>query len=224
MSNSYRVFTVTRNKGLRVVAGATFKMSRLADGRHFIKPKDNSQDGVVIDVSLLHSPFATVSHLSRQSADDRSAAYSQCEITLSRFGLAQDNEGKTVLVPPVESDAPYVQGLTGACSPVVIWCPEAEMRAVYTGDKPRDQCWLMPGLVRLLVMSGLWFDWYDPAERLRGPSSIKIETSGGEVTVSESDRLGSDRAVKSDLKPFNAERSAYRLPRPVESDHGVMVY
>ncbi len=184
--NSFNIITVTRNGGLRAVRGATFNLARLNDGRHFVKSKQGGNgDGMQIDTGLLTSPFALVSHHNRQKSSDFGSIYTSSEVTLQKVGLAKDGNGKHVLVTPVASELPHVPGLSGACDPVLVWFPEEEVRPVNTGITSREALWLMPGLVRILVMSGLWMEWNDSLSPGSPPVGIKIDSHGGECYVEE---------------------------------------
>ena len=60
-----KFFTVTRGKVLCAARGATFKLQRLEEGRHFLKPKGGEADGLQIDISLLLSRDAMVHNLTK---------------------------------------------------------------------------------------------------------------------------------------------------------------
>ncbi|MDR3616420.1 MAG: hypothetical protein P4L53_22860 [Candidatus Obscuribacterales bacterium] len=184
--NSYNIITVTRNKGLRAVRGATFKVSHLYDSRHFVKCKrEGLGDGTQIDAALLNSSeHARVSHQDHP-ARDKSGAYTEWFVGLQNVGLARDCERKFVLVKPIPSDLPHVPGLSGVCDPVLIWFPEPELQAINTGITQKEAHWIMPGLVRLLTMSSLWMEWRNPNDRMRPPVSIKVECSQGECFLEE---------------------------------------
>lgn|GEM_PF-2919868 len=184
--NSFNIITVTRNNGLRAVRGATFKLVGKNDGRHFIKGKGGQNgDGMQIDAGLLTSPFALVSHHNRQKSSDFGSIYTHSEVTLHSVGIARDHDHHHVLVAPVASDLPHVPGLSGSCDPVLVWFPEEELRPVNTGITSREAHWVMPGLVRLLIMSDLWMEWRSPQNDGGAPVNIKIDAHGGECYLEE---------------------------------------
>jgi len=184
--NSFNIITVTRNNGLRAVRGATFELISKSDGRHFIKGKAGSKgDGMRIDAALLTSPHALVSHHNRQKTSDHGSIYTLSKVTLQNVGIAMDFDNQHVLVTPVQSDLPHVPGLSGATDPVLVWFPEEETQPVKTGITSREAHWLMPGLVRLLIMSGLWMDWRSPHDIANTPRSMRIDVHDGECFVED---------------------------------------
>jgi hypothetical protein len=184
--NSYNIITVTRNKGLRAVRGATFKLSRLSDGRHFIKCKaGNNGDGMQIDAGLLTNPLSLVAHHTRQKTGESGGTYTQSEVTLQNVGIAVDNENDHVLIKPIASDLPHVAGLSGVCDPVLVWFPEEELVPINTGITKKEAHWIMPGLVRLLTMAPLYMEWRNPQDRMQPPVSMKVECHSGECFLEE---------------------------------------
>jgi hypothetical protein len=183
--NPTRLFTVTRDNGLRAVRGATFQLQRLADGRHFLKSREGQSDGVQIDASLLVSPYAFV---------HPGASMQTTEVTLTSAGIGCHG-GKYVLVAPEVHEGPYAHihliGLPG-----LIWFPEVTIDRVDRRDGLREAKWLMPGLVRLLAGTRLWMEWTDPCPPAP-PSSLKVEVQLGDLVVEDDER----RVATSKIQP-----------------------
>lgn len=153
--DNMNLFTVTFGKGLRATRGATFRLQRLEDGRHFLKPKAGESDGLQIDVSLLLSRDALVNTVTKHAASANGAGvYTQTEVTLLRAGLGLGFDRRRVLVP-AKDDEHIVPAQTGASASALVWFPESDM---IPGNPlvDRYEDWLMPGLVRLLRMHPLW--------------------------------------------------------------------
>jgi hypothetical protein len=171
-----KCFTVScyEPNGPRAVAGVTFRMKRLDDGRFVVEPKGASERPVELDVELLTSKYAIL------RGD---------EVTLTRVGLKRSEHGARVLVVPKLSDAPYIPGLTGVCTPSLIWLPEDNLQAMERPEPNYREC-LMRDLWMLRVMTPLWVERCGAGW---GGNSARIESHGNFASVETGGRRYTSR-------------------------------